>query len=305
MCGNSFCLGLKKRARASLPDRFLHSSFFPITSRFSEESHFQNGGSLASKFHSFAIPRDILDSVQRLYYIPIIVILLLGYLYLANAYIYHRIGRGNLIFPDTAHTYTLTGSSEKRVYAALGDSLTSGVGAPDYKQAYPYMVAQDLATRGEVNLKVFAEAGITSAMLISRYLTPAIESNPDIVSVLIGTNDVHNWVSATDFEARYREILTSLTKETDAEIYAISIPYIGSRFLILPPLNYYFDTKTSEFNAIIQKLAEEYDVTYVDIATPTRELFKEDGVMYATDSFHPSPLGYKQWSTLIYANIRK
>lgn len=233
----------------------------------------------------------------------ILAAVLSAYVYVAHAYIYYRIGQGNLIFPDTTHAYTIPGTTPPRVYAALGDSLTAGVGVSTYELSYPYSLARKLAQSQAYELKVFARPGITSSGLISEYLDAAIASKPDMVTILIGTNDIHNWVRADEFETRYRHILETLATETDAEIYAISIPHIGSRFLYLPPLKWYFGYKSEEFNAIIARVSEEYGATYVDIATPTKTLLKADGELYAADSFHPSALGYKEFSDEIYARI--
>ncbi len=243
--------------------------------------------------------------MRKRYYIPIAVITLIGaYLYGANAYIYHRIHLGNLPYPDTRHTYTIPGSGAKKIYAALGDSLTAGIGTQKYEESYPYAFAKKMSGADAINLQVFAYPGVTSQNLIDNFLLPAVASKPDIVSVLIGTNDIHNWVSAAQFEKNYRTIIEKLA-ETHARIYAISIPYIGSNSVYLPPLNYYFDYKTAQFNGIIKRIAGEKKITYIDIATPTQTLFKEDGPLYAADSFHPSAAGYELWANIIYADSHR
>ena len=227
------------------------------------------------------------------------------YLYAANAYFYHRIHVGNLVFPDTEHSYLIPGAGGAKTYAALGDSLTAGVGAEKYTEAYPYLVGKKLTQKNTINLKVFAYPGLTSTGLISGYLDDAIKAKPDIITVLIGTNDIHNWVAAFEYEKNYRTRLDRLTKETPGKIYAIGIPYLGSNAAFLPPFQAYFDYKTTQFNAIIKRLATEYHVTYIDIATPTQSLFKKDGAVYAADSFHPSALGYKSWADIIYAGFNR
>ena len=231
------------------------------------------------------------------------VILIAIYLYGANAYFYHRIHAGNLVFPDTEHSYTISGPGAMKKYAALGDSLTAGVGAEKYTESYPYLVAKSLAKKQAVQLDVFAYPGITSTGLIDGYLDDAIKSKPDIVTVLIGTNDIHNWVAVSEFEKNYRLIVERLSRETDAKIYLVSIPYLGSNWALLPPLQRYFDYKTRQFNGIISSIAAEHNVAYIDIATPTQELFKHNGAQYSTDSFHPSALGYRAWADIIYADI--
>lgn len=234
-------------------------------------------------------------------YIAVGIIAFWCYIFLTNAYIYHRIHTGNLSFPDSEHTYTLTGSDPKKTYVALGDSLTAGVGVATYTESFPHRLAQLLSKQYGVELKVLATPGLRSAGIISDHLTTAVAAKPDIVTVLIGTNDIHGRITTREFEANYRTILEQLRK-TDADIYAISIPYIGSRTLIFPPMNFYFDWRTRHFNNIIQRLAAEYKVTYIDIAETTKNELKPD-TLYSSDSFHPNAAGYARWATLIYADI--
>jgi lysophospholipase L1-like esterase len=238
-------------------------------------------------------------------------IILAAYLYLANAYIYWRIGRGHLSDVETSTTYMLDPNSNlasstaaTTVYVSLGDSLTAGVGADNYQDSYPYLVAQQLEQTGDkVVLKNLSTPGITSAQLITNHLNQAIADKPNIVTILIGTNDLHNWVSNQTFKANYNLILKRLSQETTAKIYVISVPFIGSDTILLPPYDSYFTIKTKAYNNLIKQLAAKYQARYIDIATPTKSLFAGDGVQYSADSFHPSTYGYKIWSNIIYDSL--
>lgn len=234
-------------------------------------------------------------------YIAVGIIALWCYIFLTNAYIYHRIHRGNLSVPTTEHTYILEGPGPRKTYVALGDSLTAGVGVTSYTESFPHGVATLLSKKYGVELQVLAYPGLRSKGVITEFLTTAVAAKPDIVTILIGTNDIHGRVSAQEFESNYRAILEGLG-DTKADIYAVSIPYIGSRTLVFPPMNFYFDWRTRHFNRIIQRLAAEYKVTYIDIAEPTKRELKPD-TLYSADSFHPNTVGYARWSHLIYADI--
>ncbi len=228
-----------------------------------------------------------------------------AYLYLSYGHIYRKIGNARLHFPDVKHSYMIPsnvkGSDE--TYVSLGDSLTAGVGVDDYTESYPYLLAQKLSKTEKVSLMNFSYPGAKTADVIA-VLPDAVASDPQIVTLLIGVNDIHAKVPVTTFEQRYRTVVDTLTKETDAKIYLISIPYIGSNTLLLPPFDSYFRYKTGEFNEVIRRIAAEYKVPYIDIATPTQVAFEKDGPLYAADSFHPSAAGYKLWSDIIYADIR-
>lgn len=244
--------------------------------------------------------------MRKLFIIIALLILIVGlYLYLANAYAYYSLNRPDLKAPAAQGVYELNGSaaSETLIYAALGDSLTSGLGLSKYEESFPYLLAEDLAGQGsKVALLNFSYPGYRTDDLIKNLLEQAIASKPNLVTLLIGTNDVYGLYGAEKFKKNYQVILERLTKETGAKIYAISLPFIGAQ-AFLPPNNYYFERQTAEFNQIIKKLAESYGAAYIDIAEPTKAEFSGQGLYYSADQFHPSAAGQALWEKIILENI--
>lgn len=248
---------------------------------------------------------------NKIVYCPIILLaIIVVYIFTINAFIYHRIGDGNLIAPnknnENVYIMSTTEAKATTTYAALGDSLTAGVGADDYSESYPYLLAAKMSGKGvNINLKNFSAPGYKTQDLIDVFLDSAIEAKPDIITLLIGVNDIHNYVGRNQFEKNYSYILDRLTKETQAKIYLINIPYIGSSSTILPPLDYYFETETDSYNKVVKELADRYGLQYIDLNSPTKDLFKTDGSHYAADSFHPSAYGYKLWANIIYDRLNQ
>lgn len=242
----------------------------------------------------------------------LIVVLVIGAIVYFNrsyAYIYNHIDKVALKTPDKTRTYLVVNNktaSSSLVYAALGDSLTAGVGAEKYSDSYPYILAQYFAGNDySVTLKDRAVPGAKSKDLLLGLLPGTINDQPDIVTVLIGVNDVHSDISVNEFTENYGNILLRLTTETKAKIYVISVPFIGANNLLLPPYNYMFDLRTQRYNAALKDLADKYNVKYIDLYTQTVDLFKNNGPYYASDFFHPSAQGYKIWADLIYASINQ
>lgn len=207
------------------------------------------------------------------------------------------------------HSYLInngTSATKNLFYAAMGDSLTAGVGVDKYEESYPYVLAGLMAgDSGKITLEDFSRPGGKTVDLINNYLEEVISEKPDIITLLIGVNDIHGRVSAEDFKKNYDYILSELTKKTNAEIYAISIPAIGSDTLILPPFNYYYDYEARRFNKIIESLAKTYNLKYIDLYSPTARMLRKDGPYYSVDSFHPSASGYKFWAEIIYDDINR
>lgn len=229
-----------------------------------------------------------------------------AYLLLAHHYIYFRIGAAHLPASDTAYIYGFNptgGQYQPLVYAALGDSLTAGVGVPSYEQSYPYQLAQKLAgNKSSVILRDFSYPGARTADVIRDLLEPAIASDPALVTVLLGTNDVHGRINPQAFAANYRTIIDQLQSRTKARIYAVSIPYLGAESLLLPPYGLYFHTRIDHYNRIIRQIAAEKGVTFIDL-TETTEAVSRQRAYYSADLFHPAAAGYAQWATLLYAGI--
>jgi lysophospholipase L1-like esterase len=235
----------------------------------------------------------------------VLFICLIAYLFLAHHIIYKRISAAGLKPCDHIGEYIIGGARNEKSYnyTALGDSLTAGTGVLKYEESYPYQLAQKIAAKnGAIILRDRSYPGIRTEGVIKDLLAITINDKPDMITLLIGVNDVHGNVSKEKFTKNYKEILTRLKNETNAKIIAVNIPYIGTDSLLLPPFNSYFRHQTIEFNKIIKKLAQDHKIDYVDLYTPTARMF-ENSVYYATDSFHPSAKGYELWSKIIYDNI--
>ncbi|MFA5087384.1 MAG: SGNH/GDSL hydrolase family protein [Candidatus Paceibacterota bacterium] len=232
-------------------------------------------------------------------------IIIIGYMWFAYANVYNRISAGGLNIVDNQYIYDINQMGTQKIkYAALGDSLTAGVGASSYENSYPYLLAKDMAkNNNEVILQDYSLLGARAEDVIGNLLDPVISGKPDIVTVLIGVNDVRERTGEDDFKNKYEYIVDSLLKQTNANVYLISLPFIGSSTVYLPPYDAYFRQRTIVFNKIIKEIAREKNLKYIDIATPTENIFKKDGPHYSVDSFHPSDEGYKILTQEIYGNV--
>lgn len=251
----------------------------------------------------------------HLFIIIIFLVLAAIYLNLAYARIYHKLGAAGLKGVKQSVVYTFnsqndqnnqTPSSSLLKYLALGDSLTFGAGVTEYQDTYPYLVASQIAKKNSdktLTLYNYSWPGDRTDDLIVKFLDKGVDEKPNIVTIMIGVNDIHGQISSSEFKKNYANILFRLTRDTKAKVYLVSIPYIGDENLLFPPYNYYFDYKTKQFNEIIKDLATEYNVNYIDVYSPTVNLFKKSGNHYSPDQFHPSAIGYALWGKIIYDSI--
>ena len=184
-----------------------------------------------------------------------------------------------------------------------GDSITdAGRDKRNYHElgnGYPKYAAEIIAEENkniEFEFINFGISGNRTSELFDRLYTDGIAFEPDIISILIGINDIwHRYgparIATTDAQIalNYREILKRLKRETHAKIVMLS-PYVlddASK-----------DNMKKDLEAvlpIIRDLADEY----ADVYIPLDELFDEAiktqpyAMFYSNDGVHPNDNGAK------------
>jgi lysophospholipase L1-like esterase len=186
-------------------------------------------------------------------------------------------------------------------YIALGDSLSTGLGSDDYKKTLPYKFAEILAKSNNINLINLAVSGATTKDVIHNQLPSAIKENPDYITLFIGVNDLHNLTSASEYLQNMETMIDELKNSTKAKVVLINLPFLGSDKIIIPPYNSLIDAQTLEFNKILEGLAKKYNLTLVDLYTPTKNIYSKNEVFYSEDQFHPSGKGYEMWGEALNA----
>ena len=171
---------------------------------------------------------------------------------------------------------------DRRNYFDLGHGYAS-VAAPLIREAHPELDIEF------INLGI---SGNRTDQLFDRIKYDAVDLQPDIVSVLIGINDIWHraiGVGTTDaqIDLNYRCILDRLKNETNAKIMILS-PYLLD-----------VDDKPRMREGLktvlpmIRKVADEYADMYV----PLDELFEEalktqpEPRFYSGDGVHPNENG--------------
>ena len=182
-----------------------------------------------------------------------------------------------------------------------GDSITDagrdrrnyhdmGTGYPKY--ASELISANNSDTEFEfIN---FGISGNRTGQLFDRLYYDAIVFKPDIISILIGVNDVwhrHNWdmVATTDeqIELNYRCILERIKSETNAKIVILS-PY-----LLDCPDHQYIREGVNRVIPIVKALADKYADAYIPLDEIFAEAMKTQPVpmFYSDDGVHPNENG--------------
>jgi acyl-CoA thioesterase-1 len=182
-------------------------------------------------------------------------------------------------------------------YVALGDSYTIGTSV-EPRERFPDQLVAALAGHG-VQVELVANLGVdgyTTANLIQREL-PELESlAPDVVTLLIGVNDVVQRVPIADYEINAVTILDAVLLHVPADrIVVVAIP----DYTVTPAGGDFGspDEQSAAIaaaNAVMERLATIRGVAWVDIWDISREAAAERSLV-ADDGLHPSGAQYARW----------
>lgn len=242
---------------------------------------------------------------QKIPLTVLILIIISAYLYFSYSRIHNYIRDKQLPLPSNISAFTLENPQGQGIikYVALGDSLSAGVGSTNYKETLVYQEAVKLVKEAQkVDVINLSQPGATSIDILQQQLPQAIIQQPDIVTILVGVNDIHNFTKKDEFGNNFKTVLDQLQTNTQANIVVFNIPYLGSPSLYLPPYNFYYDYKTQQFNKTIELFKDNPRVKLIDLYKATRQKFSQDDSMYSVDLFHPSNKGYMLWGQVINAN---
>jgi len=233
--------------------------------------------------------------------LTLILLFVTGYLIFVYARFYFVVGMKDLQAPTlTRYVINEKSSTGSVKYLALGDSLSAGVGASNYQRTFIYLQAKELAKKnGRVTVVNLGLPGATTKDLIKSQIPQVAIEKPDYITLLIGTNDVHNRVSEKQFSSNFKVILDSIMSNSSAQITVINIPYLGSSQAILPPYDSILNYQTKKFNDIIATLVSEHNLKLVDLYRGTLDDSHKNPDYYSPDLFHPGDVGHQLWSQLL------
>jgi acyl-CoA thioesterase-1 len=193
-------------------------------------------------------------------------------------------------------------------YLALGDSYTIGTGASGPSHNFPSLLARRLtdAIRREVQLTNPAVNGFTTLDLMAKELDRVNGLKPDLVTVLIGVNDLVQNRSVDEYRASLRTIYDSIRALASApgRVAAISIP----NWSVVPAAAQFGEptlirTVTNDYNAAARDEALERGFMWIDITGVSTYRLGAPGWI-AADQLHPGDIQYEAWAEVIWDRVR-
>ena len=178
-----------------------------------------------------------------------------------------------------------------KTYVALGDSFTAGTGcAPG--ESWADILAEAMAGEDGLIYENLAEHGATSADVL-RQVSRALELDPDLVTVVCGTNDLLvRSGDVDDYSRNLGAILRDLTRRApDAMIVTATAPDRWEFLPLGPRTQARFEAELAALNTATRAVASLYGAEVLDVAGHAGLSRQEN---FAGDGLHPSPLGHRR-----------
>jgi len=178
--------------------------------------------------------------------------------------------------------------------------------------SYVYLIAARLGVDlPEADLDFYnrGKSGNTVANLLSRWQADAIEMRPDVLSVLVGVNDVgqvlradlSGSVDVSQWEATYRELLDASRAANPQLRLVLLDPFVLASGRLEEPGTYQaYRAQVDRLIAVVTQLAHDYDAVHLR----TQQVFDRAAqtaspAHWIWDGVHPLPQGHeliaRQW----------
>ena len=162
------------------------------------------------------------------------------------------------------------------LWVVLGDSMAQGIGASSYDRGWPGQLAERLPEHRLVNLSV---SGGRLTDLLDRQI-PAMEAlgEPDLVTVVVGSNDLISRRLREALPARLTEVLRRLPPGSVVGTQP------GGRAGAL------------EFNRLVDEAAAEHRIVIAEFRDSRMRSWRGK---LSIDHFHPNDLGYAGMAEIV------
>ncbi|MGX1886770.1 SGNH/GDSL hydrolase family protein [Streptomyces sp. NPDC055287] len=178
-------------------------------------------------------------------------------------------------------------------FAALGDSLTEGVGDPvdGAWRGWAALLAEGLASCGEpAEFRNFAVSGALTHDVAERQAPRALAYAPDIASVVVGVNDtLRRSFDIHDVAVRLASVCSALTA-SGAVLLTACLPDPGTMLGLPAPLARPLARRQHAVNAVVHVLSARYGAVHLHVAQGP---WVADRGLWSADRLHPGERGHR------------
>jgi lysophospholipase L1-like esterase len=195
------------------------------------------------------------------------------------------------------------------VFLFQGDSITDGNRGRNEDlnhimgHGYAYSVASRIGADFPASNFQFINKGISGngvPDLLKRWKEDTLDLHPQVLSVLVGINDVNAVVfqyegfqSLDEFKKGYRSLLEQVKQQNPETLFVLGLPFVanGSRTKVKLDA---FEKAVIERASFIKDLALEYKGLYVDYPSVFQQAYKKQSIEYwIWDGVHPTVFGHE------------
>jgi len=199
-----------------------------------------------------------------------------------------------IVFNNTAFMQT-----KSFRYLALGDSYTIGESVALSKN-FPHQTVA-LLRKEKISIDdpvIIAKTGWTTDELQEMLNRTRLQIPFDFVSLLIGVNNQYRGRSPEEYAEQFTQLLQQAigyAGEKTNHVIVVSIPDWGVTPFAEGRDRAKIAKEIDVFNAINEKISNQYKVHYINITAFTREA-ATDKTLVTKDGLHPSAKDYARWA---------
>ncbi len=179
-----------------------------------------------------------------------------------------------------------------RTYVAIGASDSVGIGANDpvaegWVPRFGARLGPDVQV---VNLGV---SGSTLAQALDEQLGPAVDAQPDVVTIWLAVNDLNARVPLERYAADLDTLLGQLETTTHARVLVGNVPDLGGLAAYRGVDPGVLRAEVDRWNQVIADTAARHGAVLVDLFARWQEVASHPEYL-SQDGFHPSSEGYQR-----------
>lgn len=190
----------------------------------------------------------------------------------------------------------MAGQGEPFHMVILGESTAAGVGAPTYAEALIGQTASALArlTNRSIQWQALGRNGATARTVLQTQVPQLAGLRTDVVIIALGVNDTTRLHSI----ARWLNDLKAIISQSRQHVGPVPVVLAG-----IPPLRR-FPALPQPLRFVIGLRAEAMDQAAAQLATSLPDVLHlpiqiRDTHDFASDGYHPGPVGYAAWGAQV------
>ena len=179
----------------------------------------------------------------------------------------------------------------------IGESTAAGVGARAHTHALPGFLAAEMSGRlgGTVNWTVRGKGGATARTVLAE-LVPAGHEPFDVTVLTVGINDLFDRRALRPWAGDLLALIGALRGENGSTRLIVSgLPPVHRAPGIPQPLRFLLGRQARAMDRTMSQVSAACGATYVPINVTTARADK----LFASDGFHPSESGYREWAHVL------